>query len=55
MTINRTLKLGRRSLILSTGANTADRRVVITRGGGVTLRGWFPIRRFCLILVTRPR
>lgn len=45
--------IGRRTLIVSTGRHTSDKRLVTTIGGGITMRAWFPLPRFTAVLITR--
>jgi hypothetical protein len=53
--MTKTLSIGRRSLIVSTAPHTYEGRIgtITTRGGGVTMRAMFALRRFCAILITR--
>jgi hypothetical protein len=44
--------LGRHTLIVSTGRNTATKAYRKTTGGAGTMRAWMPIRRFSAILIS---
>jgi hypothetical protein len=51
--MTRSYTLGRRTLVVSTGQNTADKRFVKTTGHGITMRAFFPARRLTAVLITR--
>jgi hypothetical protein len=53
--MTKTLSVGRRSLIVSTAPHTYEGRfgTITTRGGGLTMRSLFALRRFTAVLITR--
>lgn len=53
--MTKTLSIGRRSFIVSTAPHSYEGRIgtVTTRGGGITMRALFAVRRFTAVLITR--
>lgn len=53
--MTKSLSLGRRSVVISTGAHSASKPVgyIRTRGGGVTMRFAMFARRLSVVLITR--
>lgn len=52
--MTKSLTFGRRTLVLSTGRHTADRRCMASNPGGPRMRALFgPCGRGCAVLITR--